>query len=672
MDASLLGLIVVLLALAVAVVIVARRLHQPPLIGYLALGVVLGPYALAVAPDTELVRWLAEVGVVFLMFSIGVEFSLSKLRSMRKLVLGLGSLQMLVVSALLALGLGAVGPWLGLPWQGALILGLVLALSSTAMVMRLAIDRGELETPHGRAVVGVLLFQDLALVPLLVAVPLLAASAGRGASGPEFSLPVVLALAGAVGVVVVVTLLGQRLVTPWLHLVARQKSQELFSLNVLLMTLGLAWVTEHLGLSLALGAFVAGMLISETEYRYQVEADIRPYRDILLGLFFLTVGMRLNGAVVLEQPVLLLGILAAMLAIKALAIAGLARLMGLPPGPALKSGLWLCQAGEFGFVLLEPQLIQGAIPESLLQPVLAAMVLSMVVTPWVIQRSDSLVLRFARSEFLRRSLEIHRIAAKAVAANQHLVICGFGRCGQNLAQLLHREGLSYVALDLDPQRIREAAAAGHSVVFGDASRREALVAAGVHRAAALVITYADTNAALQVISTVRQVAPALPILVRTLDEPDIARLMEAGATEVVPEVVEGSLMLASHALALAGVPLHRVVRRVREVRETRYSLFRGYIHGADDEHLERGAANPVVLRTLVVQPGSAWVGRPLSELHLDALGVDVAGMRRAGRRLEPAATVQIAAEDAIVLRGPADLLQEAEGILSGKPLHSAS
>ncbi|MFZ9140423.1 MAG: cation:proton antiporter [Burkholderiaceae bacterium] len=663
---SILSLIVALLAVSVGVVMAARAAKLPPLIGYLVVGVAFGPHALGVAPDTDVTLWLAEIGVVFLMFSIGVEFSLARLRAMRKLVLGLGSAQVvLTIAAVSGLSL-ALTPFHGMPWQASVVLGCALAMSSTAMVMRMASDRGELETAHGRPVVGVLLFQDLAVVPLMIIVPALAGVAAVSSSGSTdmaMAQTLALALAKAVLVLVIMVVVGQRLVGPWLTLVARRKSQELFSLNLLLMTLGLAWVTEHLGLSLALGAFMAGMLISETEFRYQVEADIRPYRDVLMGLFFVTVGMRLNLSVVMEQGWILLALLAAYVGIKLAVIAGLARLFSIPPGPSLKAGLWLFQAGEFGFVLLDPSLIGGLLPDQVLQLVLAGMVISMLITPFVVDRSDGLVMRLARSEFLRRSLEIHRIASQAVSADKHLIICGYGRCGQNLAQLLDQENIDYVALDLDPQRTREAAAAGHSVVFGDATRRETLMAAGIHRATSLVITYADRASATRVIVAVRQLAPQLPIIVRARDDSDLTPLRDAGATEVVPEVMEGSLMLASHALALAGVPLHRVVRRVREVRDTRYGLFRGVFRGSDDDYLER-AEDAIMLRTLVVPKASIMAGRPIADLGLAGLGVDIATLKRAGRRHPVAEDTRLMVDDALVLRGTAEALAEAESLIN--------
>lgn len=666
---SILGLIVVLLALSVGMVLAAKALALPPLIGYLLLGVAFGPHALSLAPNTELTHWLAEIGVVFLMFSIGVEFSIARLRAMRTLVLGLGSAQVVITLAVVALALMLLVPTdQPLAWEAAIALAAALSMSSTAMIMRLASDRGELETPHGRPVVGVLLFQDLAVVPLLVLVPALAGVAQAEAGSLGETLLWALAKSGLVIALLIVV--GQKLVGPWLTLVARRKSQELFSLNLLLMTLGLAWITEHLGLSLALGAFMAGMLISETEFRYQVEADIRPYRDVLMGLFFVTVGMRLDLSVVADNLLFLSVFLVLCLAVKAGLIALLARLFRIPPGPAVKTGLWLASAGEFGFVLLDPTTVGSLIPADLLQPILAAMVISMLFAPLLVEWSDGIALRLARSEFLRRSLEIHRIAAQTVSIQHHLIICGFGRSGQNIAQLLDKEEISYVALDLDPQRTREAAAAGHSVVFGDAARRETLLAAGIHRAACLVITYADRGSALQVIAAVRQLAPQLPVIVRGRDDHDIGPLREAGATEVVPDVLEGSLVLASHALALAGVPLRRVFKRVREVRDSRYGLFRGFIHGSDDDYLER-VDDPVIVRSLVVPLGSSLVGFSIERLGLAGMGVDITSLRRNGRRLTLSPEVTLQTHDALVVRGSSTSLAELESMLSSGQIKSS-
>ncbi len=660
---SLLGIIVVLLVVSVGTVAAARALKLPPLVGYLVVGLLLGPHALALAPDTDVTRWLAEIGVVFLMFSIGLEFSLPKLRAMRSLVFGLGGLQVgftvlaVVAAVLLTQDLHGMG------WQAGVALGGAMAMSSTAMVMRLASDRGEIESAHGRPVVGVLLFQDLAVVPLLVLIPALAGIGADGGQGLSTALG--LAFGKSVLVLAIALLIGQRIVRPWLTLVARRKSQELFTLNVLLMTLGLAWITEHAGLSLALGAFLAGMLISETEFRYQVEADVKPYRDVLMGLFFISVGMLLDFEVVTQQWALIAALVVGPMIFKFALISALAKVFRVANGPSLKTGLWLCQAGEFGFVLLDPAGLSGIVPAEILQPIQAAMVISMLLAPFIIERSDGWILRVVRNEWLARSLELHRIAAQTMGSDRHVIVCGFGRCGQNLAQMLDGEKVPYVALDLDPQRTREAAAAGQSVVFGDAARKETLVAAGIHRANTLVITYADRVSAIHVIHTARHLAPALPIVVRSRDDGDLDSLRAAGATEVIPEVVEGSLMLASHALALAGVPLHRVIRRIREVRDTRYAMLRGYFHGSTDDANERGS--DILLKSFSVPVAAGCVGQHLEALGLIEIGVEVNNIRRGRRQLELDQNLVIQAGDVIVMRGSSEALAIAEELLSGRP-----
>ena len=660
---SLLGIIVVLLVVSVGTVAAARALKLPPLVGYLVVGLLLGPHALALAPDTDVTRWLAEIGVVFLMFSIGLEFSLPKLRAMRSLVFGLGGLQIgftvlaVVAAVLLTQDLHGMG------WQAGVALGGAMAMSSTAMVMRLASDRGEIESAHGRPVVGVLLFQDLAVVPLLVLIPALAGIGADGGQGLSTALG--LAFGKSVLVLAIALLIGQRIVRPWLTLVARRKSQELFTLNVLLMTLGLAWITEHAGLSLALGAFLAGMLISETEFRYQVEADVKPYRDVLMGLFFISVGMLLDFEVVTQQWALIAALVVGPMIFKFALISALAKVFRVANGPSLKTGLWLCQAGEFGFVLLDPAGLSGIVPAEILQPIQAAMVISMLLAPFIIERSDGWILRVVRNEWLARSLELHRIAAQTMGSDRHVIVCGFGRCGQNLAQMLDSEKVPYVALDLDPQRTREAAAAGQSVVFGDAARKETLVAAGIHRANSLVITYADRVSAIHVIHTARHLAPALPIVVRSRDDGDLDSLRAAGATEVIPEVVEGSLMLASHALALAGVPLHRVIRRIREVRDTRYAMLRGYFHGSTDDANERGS--DILLKSFSVPVVAGCVGQHLEALGLIEIGVEVNNIRRGRMQLELDQNLVIQAGDVIVMRGSSEALAIAEELLSGRP-----
>ena len=656
---------VVLLYLVAAVlgVVACRLLRLPPMLGYLAVGVLIGPNALALAKDTAGVKYLAEFGVVFLMFVIGLEFNLPKLRSMRTLVFGLGLSQVVLTvlgavlgNALLALGFGWLGVQWSLSWQGAVVLGSAMAMSSTAIVVKLMAERLELESPHGKRVMGVLLFQDLAVVPLLVLIPAL------GDSGSDMARTLALALLKATLLLTLLLVGGQRVMRWWLTMVARRKSEELFVLNLLLITLGLAWLTEHAGLSLALGAFVAGMLVAETEFKHQVETDIRPFHDVLLGLFFITIGMKLDWRPVIDQWLLVLLLSVTLVLAKALLVAGLARAFKATPGVAMRTGLYLAQAGEFGFVLLTLGAEQGLVQARWLSPVLACMVISMLATPFIVMYASRIVMRLSASEWMLQSVQLTSIAKKSITTEAHVIIAGYGRSGQNLSRMLGQEAIPYIALDLDPDRVRQAAAAGQSVVFGDAARLQSLMAAGLSRASAVVISYHDTPSALKILRLVREHAPQVPVIVRTLDDSDIEQLRAAGATEVVPEAIEGSLMLAAQALVLVGVPMRRVIRLTRDARDARYSLLRGYFHGADDDTVEE--LQQARLASITLPLAAACAGQPLAAQALGNIGVQVVSVRQASGRVvaaDPALVLAIG--DTLVLSGRPEPLALAEAQL---------
>jgi len=653
MDSAL-SLVLILLASAVLVVVAFRSLNLPPVLGYLLVGAVIGPQALNWVPDSEAARHLAEFGVVFLMFTIGLEFSLPRLFAMKRIVFGLGALQ--VVATLLLAMLLSQG--FGLSWGTGFALGGALSMSSTAVLSRLLTDRQELDSRHGQEVMGVLLFQDIAVVPLLILVPALSQTAG------EMAGTLAIAMAKAAAALVVVVFLGQRLMRGWFFVVARGKSAELFILNVLLITLGLAWMTEQAGLSLALGAFLAGMLISETEYRYEVEEDIKPFRDVLLGLFFVTIGMFLDVRVVWHELPWVLLVLGLLLSAKLGITWAASRLFGSSAATALRSGLWLCAGGEFGFVLLA-QIRQEHLAEPhVLQVVLASLVLSLLLAPLIVQASDKIVLRFVASEWLLRSMQLTQIAARSMGTEKHAILCGYGRTGQHLARFLEQEHISCVALDLDPDRVREAATAGESVTYGDCARKETLVAAGISRANILVITFSDRHAAHRVLHHVRELRPDLPVVVRALEDSDVEKFAAAGATEVVPEALESSVMLATHALALLGVPMSRVIRRLRELREQHYVLLRGFFHGATDVDNLDDAEQPR-LHAITLIEGAYALGRSVAELDLSSLGCKVSAVRRRGTRGSNDAPLSLG--DVVVLLGaPAALSAGEERLLQGK------
>ena len=407
------------------------------------------------------------------------------------------------------------------------MLGAALAMSSTAIVVKLMAERAELDAEYGRLVIGALLFQDLAVVPLLVLIPALG-QMNESNVWTELSL----ALLKASVLVGLLLWGGQKAMRVWLRVVDRRDSEELFMLNILLLTLGLAWVTEHAGLSMAMGAFMSGMLIAETEYKQRVEEDIRPFHDVLLGLFFITLGMKLDWKVLHTQWTLVLLLSLIPVLVKAVLIGVLAYIGGARNGVAARTGIYLAQAGEFGFVLLTLGLGQRLIDPRWSHPVLAAMVLSMVATPFLIQHADRLVFRFSPDDWLSQSLQIARVATHAMGIDHHVLVCGFGHTGRNLCQLLEQESISYIALDVNPEVVRAAVLDGHQVEVGDSFQLSHLVSAGLNRASAVVVSYDDTATALRVIEMVKRHVPQVPVIVRTRDDHDMALLKQAGAREL--------------------------------------------------------------------------------------------------------------------------------------------
>lgn len=646
-----LPLVVILLATAVVVVAVFRRVNMPAILGYLLVGVLVGPNALNFVPDSPSTRYLAEFGVVFLMFSIGLEFSLPQLVAMRRIVVGFGGLQVgLSIAAVMAVALAS-----GLGWQSGLILGGIVAMSSTAIISKVLAEQTQLHSHHGKQIMGVLLFQDLAVIPLLVLTPALALS------GEQIAIEIGSAMLKAGAVLAVILVLGQRIMRPLFHVIAEQKSSELFVLAVLLVTLGLAWATELAGLSLALGAFLAGMLISETEYRYQVEDYIKPFRDVLLGLFFVTIGMLLNIQSLLAHLGMILLVLVALITVKFLLIVSIALALRNERAVALRCGLALAPAGEFGFVLLSLAERYHALPASTIQVVLAAMLISMLMSPLILANSERLIMRLVSTEWEMRAVQLQQLAIRSMSKKAHVIVCGYGRSGQNLARFLEDQNIPFIALDADPMRVKQAAAAGDAVMFGDAARQEVLTAAGLPRAAAVVVSFGDTHAALTILSHVRELRPSVPVIVRTFDDSDVEKLKAAGAAEIVAEVIEGSLMLATQTMLLLGIPLNKVLARLRQVRAERYQLMRGFFPGVTDLEDSQLDSQQPRLQSFVIEEGSASVGKTIASLGLESLGVHLTALRRQGLKqseFEPGA--RLAAGDVLVLAGTPELLAKAE------------
>lgn len=561
------------LLFAVAGVVACRLMHLPAILGYLIAGVFLGQGGLLIRENEGAIAAVAEMGVVLLMFVIGLEFNLPKLFKLRKMVFGFGMAQVALMlmgtlagHALIYLVLSRWQmPW-DLTWQGAVVLGAAMAMSSTAIVVKLMAERSEMETPHGRRVIGALLFQDLAVVPFLVLIPALN-KMNEGNIWIELSV----ALGKATLVVIILLWGGQKVMRYWLRMVDRRNSEELFMLNILFMTLGLAWLTEHAGLSMAMGSFLAGMLIAETDFKQRVEDDIRPFHDVLLGLFFITIGMKLDWQVLQIQWPWVLVLTVIPVVVKAMLIGILAYASGASNGVAARTGIYLAQAGEFGFVLLTLGLDQSLIDPRWSNPVLAAMVLSMLISPLLIQHADRLIYRFSPDDWLAQSLQITTVAKHAISIDHHVIVCGFGNTGRSLSQLLERNGISYIALDVNAEVVKAGVLAGHHVEVGDSSQLSYLMSAGLARASAVVISFDDTLASLKVLEWVKLHVPHVPVVVRTRDDHDTNLLKTAGASEVIPDAFEVSLSLATQTLTRLGFAEQQLRLLVSEQRRTQYA-----------------------------------------------------------------------------------------------------
>jgi CPA2 family monovalent cation:H+ antiporter-2 len=553
-DPSILVDAIVFLLATVVIVPLVSKLGVNSVIGYLIAGVIIGPHGFALIGEVEGTHQLAELGVVFMLFAIGLELSLDRLKVMARYIFGLGAAQMIgsgVVIAGCALLLGA-------GWGQALVIGGALSLSSTAFVLQMLSERRELSTQLGRVVLAVLLLQDLAVVPGLAVVTAL------GREPEALAGALLLAAVKSIGALVLLLVAGRLVLRPLYRTMASLRSPELFVAATLLVVLATAWGTAAAGLSMALGAFLAGLLLAGTEYRHQIESDIRPFRGILLGLFFISIGMSLNLAVITPQLHLVLASAAALVAVKTLVIIGVGRLFGLPLPLAANAGLHLAQGGEFAFVLFSLAMGTAVLPAQTGQFLLAVVAVSMVATPFLASagRRSQLWLQLRGTDG-RAALE-----AEAESYSDHVVIAGFGRVGQTVVSLLDELGHKWVAVDLDVARVERARAKGLQVFYGDAAHEAVIAAANVRNARAVVVTLDDPSAARAVLRTLRRELPDLPIIVRARDHDHVGSLVDEGATAVLPETTESSLLLGKVVLGALGEPTARITQAERRVRRS--------------------------------------------------------------------------------------------------------
>lgn len=648
LENSLYTQVLLLLSLAVGIVFLARRFNLAPLIGYLLIGILVGPHALGVITDGPVIHLAAEIGLAFLLFMIGLEFSLPRLWAMRKLALGLGGTQVLIST----LSGGAIAWMMGLSWEAALITGGALALSSTAIGFRQLTEQVELHLTHGRLALAVLLFQDLAVIPLLTIVPILSISGEA-----NLILPVLNALAIVVVVLLGLITAGHWILRPLFRTVAHVSSSELFTLTTLFAALSAAWVTYSLGLPMELGAFLAGIMLGETEYRHQVEADVRPFRDVLMGLFFISVGMQLDILSLSEYILWLLLLVPGLIFGKGLVITALTYMAGYSGSTALRTGIVLGQGSEFSFAILLLAIQHGLISAEKAHPVIAAVLISMLISPLLIHQNRRIASLLPSGPQTPPADDAEKIERLTGTFRDHVILCGFGHVGQNLASFLSEGHFAFVALERDSTLAREGWEAGEKVFYGDGTSLALLRSAGLDRCAVLVITFDDAESAERIIRMVRHEQPELPIIARLSDDRSFEMLHKAGATDIVPEYVEAGTTLATHVLGHLGLRSDRMLKLVEEIRRNQYRKLRGHFMRASEKDQDVTGWR---LRTMLLVPGCSAIGKKICDLK-PGPNVYVRAVRRGNARDEsPDPDMQLEEGDALILQGPGKDLEHAE------------
>lgn len=648
-------IVLLLLIMAVGITILFRQIRLPDIVGYIILGVIVGPHAVGFVDHSEYTHATAEFGIVFLMFTIGLEFSVGKLISLRRVVFGYGGLQVLL-TILATTGICIV---FGLPMVESVVIGGVVSMSSTAIVLKQLTKSLEVNTKHGSLALGILLFQDLAVIPLLILVPSLA-----GVGGDSIFMATVWAVVKGICAIGLILMSGRWLLRPVFFYVAQTRSYELFTIMALLTTLGSAWFTQKLGLSLALGSFLAGIMLAETDFRHQIEAVIRPFQDILLGFFFISIGMQFDPHILPNSWNWMLLLLLALLVLKTILVTGIGIVLKEGKANSLRTGFLLAQGGEFGFALLLLALDYNLIHHELSQIILGALLMSMVIAPLMIKFNKQLTELFTPKALHKCLQEAGgRLSEKTEHLSNHVIVCGYGQAGQTVTHFLEKAKIGYIALEMDPKLVETAHTAGENVCYADATNQELLTAAGVQRAKAVVITFFGLPMAKKVLQQVRQVNKKIPVIVRCDKEEQATELYELGATEAVPEIVEASLLLASHVLLLMKVPVNKVRHWMFDVRRHRYDLLRMIFHGDElnlDEHDESNEG----LHTVTLDEQAYAVGRTVEEMELANHGVKLTSIRRQGQgTLKVRPTTRFAADDVLVLYGDNVATEEAEQYL---------
>lgn len=660
-DYGVLGNLLVIFSVSIAVVFLFHQFRLPSIAGFLFAGALIGPHGFNLIADIGTVQILAEIGVVLLLFTIGIEFSLVQLASLRRLLFVAGPIQ--AGSVVLVAWLGALS--VGFTWQEGIFWGFLLSLSSTAIVLKALADRGDSDSIHGRTTIGILIFQDLAVVPMMLLTPILA-SRVEGQVGP-----ILYTWMQSIVVVGLIIAAAWYAVPKLLEHIVRSRSRELFLLTIIVLCLGIAWLTSLGGLSLALGAFIAGLVISESEYSHQAMADVLPFRDSFNSLFFVSIGILMNWRVLLDYPVLVVGLLLAILCVKFVTGAAASLALGVPPRSAFMVGVSLAQVGEFSFLLAQQGQESGLLRGDPYQVFLAVSVLSMIVTPFLMQWSPLMARRVEAVQRLRHWLpartEAHVLhtEGKQIRLKDHVIIVGYGLNGRNLARVLSETEIPHLALDLDGDTVRRESKHGVPIYYGDATNPNVLRHVKIEDAKVLVVAISDPFITRRAVQVAKLLNPKVRVVVRTRYLRELEELHDIGADDVVPEEFETSIEIFALVLRTYNLPQDFITMKAEQVRREGYALLRRSELPELAHHLRGGTLTDAEVETCRIDDDSPAVGKTFSELSLrPRTGASVIAWTRNGvTESNPSLKTKLKAGDIVVLLGSRLQIRRAMSLL---------
>jgi CPA2 family monovalent cation:H+ antiporter-2 len=656
MEIPLLNDIIIIFGLSIAVLLIFHRLRVPAIVGFLLTGVVAGPHGLVLVKAVHDVEILAEIGLVLLLFTIGIEFSLKNMLQIKKSVLMGGSLQVLLTF----LAFFVISRQIGLPFGEAIFMGFLVSLSSTAIVLKLIQERAEVDSPHGRTTLGILIFQDISIVPMILFTPLLAGATGN------FGESLLDLVAKGIGIILLVVVGAKWIVPRVLYQIARTRSRELFSLTIVVICLTVAWLTSSAGLSLALGAFLAGLIISESEYSHQAFGNILPFRDVFTSFFFVSIGMLLDVGFVFKQPGLVALIVLGVLALKAIIAGFVTVLLGFPLRTTILVGLALAQVGEFSFILSKTGVEHGLLAGDIYQLFLAVAVLTMAATPFIVALGPQIADAVTRLPLPRRLKSgLYPVPwEKVVGKKDHLIIIGFGVNGRNVSRAARVAGVPYVVIEMNPEMVRSEQARGEPIQYGDATQEAVLRHANIKDAMVVVVVIADPATTRRITEIARRLNPKIHVIVRTRYLQEMKPLYDLGADEVIPEEFETSVEIFTRVLSKYLIPKDEIEKLVGEVRSDGYQMFRSLSKESASFSDLRLHLPDVEISTLRIDEKSPLVGKSLAQTELrKKYGVTVLAVRRDSQMFSnPEVDLEFHAGDVLFVLGSPEKIAGVTGL----------